>query len=143
MSEVKVNKSPVQDVEILEEYIPSRPVKIRDRQGNLIEYRIEETSGGAEFWKWLDRLTAMSENVEKKKVVDWSELQCDLIVQCIRKDLQPVPRETIMGWGKALKQRLYDICMEMNGMGRDSADKMGKDSGDGDKNGGGSPSPSE
>lgn len=137
VAKIEANTNHVQEIEVLSEYVPARPIKIRGRDGKEFEYEVNETNGGVEFWKWLERLGQMEEKMKDSVPTDFADIQLDLLCQCLTLNRTPVPRETIGGWGKAIKKRLYDICMEMNGMSKAAVEQEGKDSGDGAKSGGG------
>lgn len=127
-------------------FAPSLFIKIKNRAGHSIQYEIRESDGGPAYWQFVADLarfrdgTAISDYKDGDKTL--IQVQEDLISQCLFQNGVKVELERIRNdFGMKAKQKLFDLCYEVNGNKKEAVDEMGKDSGNAELNGTGSALP--
>lgn len=136
------------EVKVLElsDFEPPTIVKVADResQGQLIEYEINESPGGKTYWDWVADMARFNTKFAERKLEDktLTELQQELICQCLTLNKEPVPPERVAKWGKKCKDKLFELCQAKNGNTPDAVKTEGKDLGNAESNGSGSALPS-
>lgn len=144
----KVDKSKEQDVSMVHDaYL--RPIEIKIRLvpgGPETPFYVGESDGGDEFWGWNERLSEFiriaslrqTDSSQKLPEKNLTNFKTELIAQCLKDaNGKLVPADTIRGWGMSLKDHLYKLCLEQNGLGPKSAEQAKKESGDTATTGGG------
>lgn len=140
MSDVQTSNT--QDVravpEVFEEFLPPIPFPVRGKDKNVLNYMINESDGGEDFWHWCTKAAKIeSENDKKENAYD---VQAELIVQCITLNDKKVPIEVIKGWGMKCKDKAFEFCKKQCGLTGEEREKEKKDLPSGEMSGGGTPS---
>lgn len=139
----ELQTNPNGEATVLDEFVPAKEVKIRDQAGRVNLYLINEISGSKDYWNWMSKLTKIKPDAALSGEHTITELQEELIQQCLTCNGQQVPMDVIQGWGMKLKATLFEMCQEQNGMTPSAVEAEGKESGNAATTTGGSALPNE
>lgn len=114
---------------VFEEEPESKPVRIKDRNGNVHNYVLREMSGAAlGRWQSYDasRMKLVRNRLEMAPDA-FKEYAATLIsLNLLDETNQHVPVQTILRWKSSIITGLFDECQRMNGLTADSREQAKK-----------------